>query len=502
MEGLQEASRQFRRPENLAFLPALTLAAFWVGGERMLILTALGLPLLFLIAGAFRFAPPRAAPTTGPTKRGGLVDRLDATLKAQDRTGLTTACIVLRLDDLGELVERHGHAAHGEVLQRTADRLRSALREGDTVVQLDGDSFAVALQPVRRADLESVLQLAARLQSTVASPISLDAARVYVTASAGFCLASRAPAATGTALLEAAEVAADDARQNGPGAIRAFSPEMQRLRADRSALRDDLEAALELGQITPHFQPQVSTETGEITGFEALARWAHPTRGLIPPSEFLPLIETAGLSERLGEVILFHSLTALTAWDAAGLRVPHIAVNFSHDQLRNPRLAETLKWELDRFELTPERLCVEILETVVAETDNDVIVHNIAALARLGCGIDLDDFGTGHASIANIRRFAVRRIKIDRSFVTHVDTDQAQQRMVAAILSMAERLGLETLAEGVETAGEHTMLAQLGCGFIQGFGLGRPMPYEETAGWLQSYRGRLTVTPRIGRHVV
>jgi EAL domain-containing protein (putative c-di-GMP-specific phosphodiesterase class I) len=228
-----------------------------------------------------------------------------------------------------------------------------------------------------------------------------------------------------------------------------------------------------------------------------LARWYHPERGLIPPADFLPMIEDAGLSERLGEVMLFNALTALARWDRAGLDVPTVAVNFSAAELRNPKLAEKLKWELDRFGLEPKRLCVEVLEHVVAETDNDVIVSNISALARMGCGIDLDDFGTGHASITSIRRFAVRRIKIDRSFVTKVDEDRDQQKMVSAILSMAERLGLHTLAEGVETPGEHAMLAQLGCGDVQGFGIARPMPVDETMDWIERHRARPSAAPRI-----
>jgi EAL domain-containing protein (putative c-di-GMP-specific phosphodiesterase class I) len=167
--------------------------------------------------------------------------------------------------------------------------------------------------------------------------------------------------------------------------------------------------------------------------------------------------------------------------------------------LRNPNLAARLRWELDRFDLAPERLTVEILESVMAETDNDVIVHNIAALARMGCHIDLDDFGTGHAALSSIRRFSVGRIKIDRSYVTRVDSDPSQQRMVAAILSMAERLGIQTLAEGVETIGEHAHLAQLGCSHVQGFAIARPMPLSETEGWLGTHRAKLGATPGIAR---
>ncbi len=195
--------------------------------------------------------------------------------------------------------------------------------------------------------------------------------------------------------------------------------------------------------------------------------------------------------------MLYNALVALSRWEKAGLHVPTIGVNFSADELRNPRLPDKLKWELDRFDLTPDRLSVEILETVVAQTDNDVIVHNVAALARMGCGIDLDDFGTGHTSIANLRRFAVRRLKIDRSFVTRLDEDRDQQRIVAAILSLAERLGLDTLGEGVETMAEHAMLAQLGCGHLQGFGIARPMPFDDTIDWMRRHAAKRKMTPRI-----
>jgi diguanylate cyclase (GGDEF)-like protein len=492
---------QLRRPQLMVFLPAVTLAAFWLGGEKVLILTALGTPLIFAIAGAFRFADPPVAAlpelSAGGSMRNHMTAMLDQILRDLPVSGRTTACLVVQFDEADVFLDRHGRAAQTEVLARSAERLCAALRDGDKVARLEGGGFAVALAAVRRLDLETVVQLAARLQAALAVPISVNAARLYVSCSIGFCLASRAPDAQGRALLDAAQIAADEALRNGPGAIRAFAPDMARTRADRDALREELEQALDEGQIRAHFQPQVSTDTGAITGFEALARWHHPGRGLISPVEFLPVLEDSGLSERLGEVMLYNALTALSHWDKAGMAIPTVSVNLSAAELRNPRLVEKLKWELDRFDLEPQRLCIEVLENVVAETENDVIVSNVAALARLGCGIDLDDFGTGHASITSIRRFAVRRIKIDRSFVTHVDEDREQQKMVAAILSMAEQLGLATLAEGVETPGEHAMLAQLGCGDVQGFGIARPMPVDETLDWIARHRARHSVVPRI-----
>jgi EAL domain-containing protein (putative c-di-GMP-specific phosphodiesterase class I) len=413
-------------------------------------------------------------------------------------SGRNTGCVVIQFDDLADLLDRHGRSAQAEVLARCEDRIRGALRMGDLVAQLQGGSFAIVLTPVRRLDLETMVQMAARLQEAITAPISLGAAQIYVTCSIGFCIGGRSPEATGRSLLDAAQVAADEASRHGPGAIRAYSADMTRKRAARDAMRDQIEGALENGQIRPHFQPQISTDTGEISGFEALARWHHPDRGCLAPSEFLPALEGNDLTERLGEVMLFHAMTALTDWDRKGFRVPTVSVNFAASELRNPRLPERLKWELDRFDLTPDRLTIEILETVIANSDNDMVVSNIAALAALGCGIDLDDFGTGHASITTIRRFAVRRLKIDRSFVTRVDQDREQQKLVSAIVSLSERLGLETLAEGVETAGEHAMLSQLGCGHVQGYGLARPMPFDEATEWIGRHAARQDRIPRIG----
>ena len=502
LKGLRWALAQFRKPELTVFIPALTLAAFWLGGERLLIITALGAPLLFAMAGAFRFSNGNTVSV--PDALGGLalrpqvVTMLDTILRDAPITGQTTACVVIQFDDADALLDRHGRAAQTEILTRCAERLCASLRTGDVVARLEGGGFAVVLGPVRRLDLENAVQICARLQSSLSLPISLNGAHIYVTCSVGFCLGDRAPAPNGSALLDAAQVAADEALRNGPGALRCYAPDMTRTRADRDALRDELETALDEGQIRAHFQPQISTDTGAITGFEALARWYHPQRGLIAPLDFLPAIEDSGLSGRLCEVMVYNALMALSRWDKAGLKVPTVAVNFSRSELRSPSLASKLKWELDRFDLSPDRLTVEVLETVVADTDNDVVVANIAAIAQMGCGVDLDDFGTGHASITSIRRFAVRRIKIDRSFVTKVDEDREQQKVVSAILSMAERLGLETIAEGVETPNEHMMLSQLGCGHVQGFGIARPMPVDETMDWICRHISRQTETPRIG----
>lgn len=485
-----------RRPEFLVFLPAVTLAGFWMGGEKVLLLLALGLPLLFAVTTPTGPPPVVEGGEGAPMAR--VIGMMDAILPGLAGSGRGTACLVIRFDDPDDLLDRHGRAAQAEVLASCGDRIRAALRTGDLAVPMEGASFAVVLAPVRRLDLETLVQMCARLQEAITVPVSLGAAQLYVTASVGFCMVGRSAEPTGASLFNAAQIAADEAARHGPGAIRAWSAGMSRQRVARDVIRDQIETALENGQIRAHFQPQVSTETGEISGMEALARWQHPDRGFLPPSDFLPAVEGSDLTERLGEVMLFHALTALAGWDRSGLRVPTVAVNFASSELRNPRLPERLKWELDRFDLTPERLTVEILETVIAGSDNDMVVSNIAALAAMGCGIDLDDFGTGYASLTATRRFAVRRLKIDRSFVMRVDQDSEQQKMISAIVSLAERLGLETLAEGMETQAEYAMLSQLGCGHVQGYGLARPMPLEEATEWIMRHSTRQGRVPVIG----
>lgn len=488
-------------PPILAFLPALTLATFWLGGEVALLAVALGLPVLFAAMGAFSNTKLSFVPrdsVTGMLLREGFEMELERVHTDTDDTGLRSATLILEIDDYKELISRHGQSAGDAVVQRCGERIIATLRDKDTVARIGDSRFAICLTPVQQLDLELTVQLAGRLQATLEEPISLDGASLYQSCSVGFCMRSRAPGNSAAEWLAAANAALAEAQHNGPSGIRAYSADIHRRTKARSDLRQDAAAALEGGQIQPWFQPQISTDTGKVSGFEALARWSHPVHGMIPPSTFLPALQEAGLMEQLSQVMLYHAMTALKAWDAAGVDVPTVGVNFATDELRNPGLVDRIKWEMERFDLAPGRLTVEILETVVSDSPDDVITRNISGLGALGCQIDLDDFGTGHASIASVRRFNISRIKIDRSFVMKADRDPEQQKLIGAILTMAERLELETLAEGVETVGEHALLAQLGCNHVQGFGIGRPMPFDQTLDWITAHQAKLQDAPVIG----
>ncbi|TMV03270.1 GGDEF domain-containing protein [Ruegeria sediminis] len=489
-------------PPILAFLPAVSLGAFWLGGETALLLTALGLPLLFAAVGALDIWPASGRATrdrvTGLIQRDEFLTAMTRLHREAAVSGQRSACFVIALDQIREIEERHGQLAVDMIAQRSSERITAAVRRGDIAARFDHDRFAVCLSPVPQLELEHCIQLAGRIQAAIEDPIILNGITVYVSCSVGFCLHGRAPGNDADGWLDATLAALGDAKQIGPSTIRAYSAASRRAGRLRTDLRNDIRNALDTGQIVPWFQPQVSTDTGKVTGFEALARWVHPTRGVLGPDTFLQIVEETGLVERLGQVIRHHALGALKSWDEAGMRIPRVSVNFAAEELRSPGLVDRIQWELDRVDLRPDRLCVEILETVFDKAPDDVIARNVAGLAASGCRIDLDDFGTGHASIASLRRFDVSRIKIDRSFVKRADRDPKQQQLVGAILTMAEQLNLETLAEGVETTGEHALLAQLGCGHVQGFGIAGPMPFEHTLHWIAEHEKNLGRTPSIG----
>ena len=495
-EGLRARTvrglRALRRAHLLVLMPLALALAWWLGGPDATVAVALAFPVALAIALPSAAAPRGRDGLTGLSLRDGVVAALDDALHRAARTGRATGAMVIEIDRFKLLEERHDRAGVERILAVTGQRLQDTLREADVAARLDGPTFAVALAAVRRLDLEAAIQLAGRLQRALSDPIAVGGVNVHPTVSIGFSLPARLSAPTGESLLQAATLAMLEASRSGPSAIRSYSDAMRARVATRNNLADEVGEALAKGELRAFFQPQVSTQTGAITGFETLARWHHPSRGLIPPIEFLPALEQAGLMDRLGERMVSDALSALRAWEDAAIHVPRIGVNFSNEELCDPRLVDRIGWELDRFDLTPDRLVVEVLETVVATRSQDMVVRNLAGLARLGCCLDLDDFGTGHASITNIRRFSIERIKIDRSFVTRIDEDPEQQKMVSAILTMADRLGLDTLAEGVETAGEQAMLARLGCGHVQGFGIARPMPFKDTIPWIRAWEARST----------
>ncbi len=474
-------------PHLLAFVPLLSLAAFWIGGEVALYSVAVTLPILLALGGYSRIAAEYVTERdalTGLTMRDGIVAWVDAALAQGNRSGHETGVIVLVIDDLNSIEERFGRSMYNTVVRESGQRISDLMRDDDLVARV-GEGFAVGLKKISPPETENLLQISRRIQSVFDEPFSDGPTRTYCSISLGIAAECHVKSPGGANLVAGSQRACELAAVSGPGSVRVYSPGLSSIKSSERDLAREISGALETGEIFAWFQPQLSTTGGKISGFEALARWEHPDRGILAPGSFLEDVERAGLSQRLAEVILKQALMAINAWDSAGFSVPTVSVNFSSDELRNPRLPDYVRWELDRHGIEPGRLVIEVLESVVAESNEDVILRTLVALSQIGCRIDLDDFGTGNTCFLNIRRFNVGRIKIDRSLVSRVDSDQEQHRMVSALLAFSEKLGIDALAEGVETKAEVAALDELGCKEIQGYVASRPMPFGETLLWLE-----------------
>lgn len=484
-------------PLLFAFLPAIVLGGVWFGPEGMLAVAAIAVPVVAIATQGTRGRGAGTLdPLTGLPLEADLLRDIADDLGRPDRSDHPSALFSIDIINLTDILTQHGQAACDAALVAVAQRLRATTREADRCARLSDGRFAVLARRPYNMTAESAVALGHRLRNAVeATAIPWAGGQIVVTVAVGGVLDNQMQTPQAPELLKAALVARAEATGDGAQPVQLFSLQMRDRVDHRIDLAAELRRAFEDGQIEPWYQPQVSPGSGQILGFEALARWQHPDRGVIPPAAFLDALETAGLMARLGETMLFHALAALRAWDRAGLRVDTVGVNFSAAELRDPRLVDRVRWELDRFDILPERLCVEVLENVVAEGADDIICRNVEALSKLGCRIDLDDFGTGHASITNIRRFAVARLKIDRSFITGLESDPDQRKLTAAILTMAEQLELDTLAEGVETPAARETLATMGCGGVQGFGIARPMPFEDTIAWIKRHQRTKLPTP-------
>lgn len=435
------------------------------------------------------FVTPRSA-------QGQIIQALDETLRQRRTARADAILLIVEIDDFDVLQSQLTLAELELSLQSLERRLKGGLLARDMIRRLDGGRFGCVLSPMHGYCAEDVLIIAGQVQNLIAVPVVMRDTSAKVSVSIGCAMAEMATLTTGEMMFEAAHLALIEALGKGPAGLQFYADPMGEQLSLRRALHRDAEAALHSGAIHAHFQPQINLVTGEISGFEALARWAHRDRGLISPFEFLPVFEESGMMRPLGRVMLKDALKALVAWDAAGLHVPRVSVNMCAEELRHRDVVEDVSFQLKHFNIRPKRLVIEVLESVYVDRNDDPIIQNLGTLSALGCKIDLDDFGTGQASLKSVQRFAVNRVKIDRSFITDVDTDEEQQQVVQTILSMAEIMKVATLAEGVETQAEIDHLSKIGCGHAQGFAISRPLPFDQTVTWIKA-RTKPTVAENV-----
>ena len=387
-------------PQALALLPLALLVGFWAGGGATLLVALLTLPALLVLAGIAdrRHRAGAAGDGAGPVVADGrsLEEALDNILrKLRDRGG-QAACLMLALDHFESVRNAQGARAAAAATDHVASRLRANLRRRDRVFFLGRGRFGIALSPARGLSADRVLQLAHRLRDEMQGPPRAAGPSPCFSACIGIGMTGEDGGTSGAELAVAASAALAAARDAGPGSVRlrhpaagGAAPAPPPVPAPLTLLHSDLDRALANGEITAWFQPQLCTDTGQVSGVEALARWCHPRRGVVLPAHFLPRLERAGLSGQLQSVILSDSLSALGKWRRLGFDIPGVGVNFSPGDLNDPALADTVAWALDRHDLTPACLTAEILETVVAASPDDMIACNIRRLSDMGCRIDL-----------------------------------------------------------------------------------------------------------------
>ena len=375
------------------------------------------------------------------------------------------------LDKFKSVNDTLGHHAGDALLRGVSERLRRLVRPSDTIARMGGDEFVVLQIPV--GDGREAGALAQRIIEQMAAPFEIDEQQTIAGASVGIAMAP-ADGTTPEQLLRNADLALYRAKSDGRGTYRLFEPAMDEEVQSRRALELDLRKALAGGEFELHYQPLVKTESGEISGFEALIRWQHPQRGLIAPNDFIPLAEEIGLIVPIGEWVIRQACRTASRWP----KHLHVAVNISAAQFRYAGLAEVIVGALATAGLDASRLEIEITESVLLQ-DKEGTLAILHQLRALGVRIAMDDFGTGYSSLTYLQCFPFDKIKIDRSFVRDIATDAGSLNIVRAIAALASGMGMTATAEGVETREQLERIAAEGCTEMQGYLFSRPLPAAE-----------------------
>ncbi len=401
------------------------------------------------------------------------MDRLAHCLDLRSRlASYRCAVLFLDLDRFKMVNDSLGHAAGDQLLTQASGRLKDCLRPNDTLARLGGDEFAILLDDVR--DASNAVRVAKRIQNELEVPFSLDGREVYSTASIGIALSGEGSGPED--VLRDADTAMYRAKGQGRAGYAIFDADMHAQVHAQLQLETDLRRAMVRSQFEVFYQPIVALGTGAVTGFEALARWHHPDRGLLLPGEFMPLAEETGLVTALGRTLMTEACRQMQAWnDRRSPQEPlFVSVNLSRRQLQQPDLLVQIEHVLQTTGLPGDRLSVEVTETGVTERP-ETVLETLVRLRRLGVRVSLDNFGSGTASLSLLHRFPFDRVKIDRWFVRGIGTDDSSEGLIEGILTLCHGQRLDTVAAGVETAEQRRRLAEIGCDLAQGFLFSEPV---------------------------
>jgi diguanylate cyclase (GGDEF)-like protein len=413
-------------------------------------------------------------PLTGLPNRALLADRFSQMIVQAKRHGSPLAVLFIDLDQFKAVNDTLGHAGGDGLLREVAARLQSAVRTGDTVARISGDEFAIVVADLVRP--EDAALVAQKVIDYLADPVQIDGSEVFVTASVGIA-AFPSDGANAEALIGAADAAMYRAKQVGRNAYQFFTAEINQRSRARVQLGSELRRALEREEFTLFYQPKYRLASREPSGAEALLRWKHPERGMVPPAEFIPVLEETGLIVPVSEWVIQRACEDLKAWRGAGCDMP-VSVNLSARQFRQVNLHERIKALVGSTGVDPRLVELEITEShLMQDPDHAILV--MRALCEVGMRIAVDDFGTGYSSLAYLTRFPISALKIDRSFVRDMSRDTSDATIVRTIVEMAHSLGFTVIAEGVETEEQATLLQRLRCEQAQGYFFALPMPPEE-----------------------
>jgi len=425
---------------------------------------------------------------TGLPNRLLLAERMHQSLARMCRhTAEHVALLLLDLDGFKDVNDTLGHAEGDALLRQMSNRLRGAVRPADTVVRLGGDEFAVLLEEI--TDETAAVEVAERLLDVLRSPFRAGGHELHLGASGGLVLTND-PEATIERLLGDADLAMYAAKGAGRNRVVVFTPDLRESAASRVSLESDLRRAISTAELTLHFQPVVELATGRWIGAEALARWPHPSRGMVPPNEFVPAAEQTGLVGPLGLWVLDRALARVAAWRPtlpAGADFT-VAVNLSVRQLMDADITTRLLEALDRHRLPPEALMLELTESVLFD-HGEQQHQQLTDLRNLGVRVAIDDFGTGYSSLSYLARLPIDVVKVDRSFVAGLPGGRREEAVTRAVATLVHDLDLEVVAEGVERPEQASCLQDLGVNHAQGFWLQRPVPAEDFAELLPLHQG-------------
>jgi diguanylate cyclase (GGDEF)-like protein/PAS domain S-box-containing protein len=409
---------------------------------------------------------------TGLPNRALFHDRLEQALRRAQRTAGGVAVLFVDLDRFKLINDSFGHAAGDRLLIDVAARLRHQLRPADTIARFGGDELTILCEDI--AGEAGALAIARRIAAAFEEPFLVDDGEAFLQASVGIALASEST--TPEDLVRDADAAMYKAKERGRSRVEVFDEAMRADARERVATESALRRAIARDELCIHVQPVVRIGDEAIMAFEALVRWEHPERGLVPPGEFIPLAEETGLIVPIGNWVIREVCRTLRRWtDELGADWVPCSLNLSVRHLQQPDLVSTVRAALEEHGIAPRRLVLEITESAVMENGSGT-VETLKALKALGVRLALDDFGTGYSSLAHLHRFPLDVLKIDRSFTAALDGDHHGASIAGAIVSLAQALGLETVAEGIEDSDQHAQLTALGCTYGQGFLFSRPLP--------------------------